>query len=38
MKVLGVKAVTRVTEDRLPVDDGGLGDPPPLGDPPAITV
>ena len=38
MKVFGVKAVTRDTEDRIPVDDGGLGDPPPLGDPPAIMV
>ena len=35
-KAFGVKAVTREAEGRLPVEDGGLGDNPPRGDPPAV--
>ena len=37
-RVFGVKAVTRETEGRLAVDDGGLGETPPRGDPPAVMV
>ena len=37
-RLFGVKAVTRETEGRLAVDDGGLGETPPRGDPPAVMV
>lgn len=38
LSVFGVKAVTRDTEGRLAVDDGGLGESSPLGDPPAVMI
>ncbi len=37
-KAFGVKAVTRMTEDCLPVDEGGLGDNVPRGELPAAIL
>jgi len=37
-KVFGEKAVTRITEDCLPVDKGGLGDNVPRGELPAAML
>ncbi len=37
-KAFGVKAVTRITEDCLPVDEGGLGDNVPRGELPAAIL
>lgn len=37
-KVFGEKAVTLATEARLPVDEGGLGDKVPRGEPPTVML